>query len=172
MEGPRVVVAELEGEKLFEKRDLVTLTFVPLEWNRGFRELNYTKICWFVNFGQIVRQPHMQEMFVVETGEMYSVETDQMSAVETGQDAPPPALPLPPPPWTDQVGLSLSMHELSLSMPESELEHGDLAYACLRIRRLRWMSPFELKGKTDIPKFQHVDFAKIDDGGGAIWNGG
>ena len=28
----------------------------------------------------------------------------------------------------------------------------------LHILLLRWMSPFETKIKTDIPRFQHVDF--------------
>ena len=34
-------------------------------------------------------------------------------------------------------------------------EHADLGY---NIWKLRWTSPFELMGKTDISKFQHMDF--------------
>ena len=32
----------------------------------------------------------------------------------------------------------------------------------LHILKLRWMSPFETKMKTDIPRFQHVDFGCFD----------
>ena len=40
------------------------------------------------------------------------------SSVQGGGPSKPPA---PPPPWTDEVRLSLRMHELSLSMPEPML---------------------------------------------------
>ena len=50
----------------------------------------------------------------------------------------------------------LSMHELSLSMPEPMLSLSMLIF--LGILLLRWKAQFETQIKTDIPEFQHVDF--------------
>ena len=50
----------------------------------------------------------------------------------------------------------LSMHELSLSMPEPMLSLSMLTLANMLL--LRWTSPFKIQIKTGIHKFQHVDF--------------
>ena len=75
-----------------KNRYLVTLTFAPLERNRGSRAQTHKNSMVFVNFcprprPMIARQPQMLQMSAVETGQMSSVETGQMSAVGTGQTA-------------------------------------------------------------------------------------
>ena len=72
----------------------------------------------------------------------------------------------PPPPWTDEVRLSLSMpepmlslsmDELSLSMPEPMLSLSMLILATYHVAALDVTIRTEPKIKTDIPRFQNCD---------------
>ena len=69
----------------------MTLTFAPLEQNRG-RELKHTKTKWFLSTlvpgrAMIARQPQMLQMSAVETGQMSSVLSQHhiVCVSETGQ---------------------------------------------------------------------------------------
>ena len=79
----------LDARSCCKNRYLVTLTFAPLERNRGSRAQTQKNSMVFVTFvlgrAMIARQPQTPQMSAVETGQMSSVETGQMSAVETGQ---------------------------------------------------------------------------------------
>ena len=67
--------------------DLVTLTFAPLERNRGSL-VQRQKALWVLSAfvlgrAMIARQPQILEISAGETGQMSAVETEQMTAAET-----------------------------------------------------------------------------------------
>ena len=52
----------------------------------------------------------------------------------------------------------ISMLRLNIGSGMLRLSSCMLRLSLTDILLLRWMSPFETKIKTDIPRFQHVDF--------------